>query len=91
MANATPAPTPNSIAAETDTYENVQVVITSEGPFHYAVRVRPDDGEQTDHAVEYVVINGTTIQFEDPIWFVDVGLDVGVPIGRAGDTAWVWP
>ncbi|MFW5938707.1 MAG: hypothetical protein ACOCSN_07175 [Halanaeroarchaeum sp.] len=92
MANAaTPTPSSNSLAAETDSYENVQVVITYEGPYHYAVRVRTGDGDRRTHAVEYVVVNGTTVRFDRPIWFVDAGLDVGVPIDQAGDTAWVWP
>lgn len=91
MTNLTPAPQTDPFARETVTYEDVRVVITPEGPYHYEVTVRHIDGDCSDHAVEYVAINATTVFFESPIWFADADLDVGVPIERAGDTAWVWP
>ena len=91
MSNVSPAPSINPLRRETVTYEDVRVVVTPEGPYHYAVTVSEADGTRTEHAVEYVVVNATTISFEDPIWFIDADVDVGVPIEAAGDTAWIWP
>lgn len=91
MAGMRPASRPTTLERGTVVYEDVRVVITPEGPFHYAVTVRASDADQTDHAVEYVAINATPVHLEDPIWFIDADLDVGVPIGHAGETAWVWP
>lgn len=75
----------------TVTYEQVRVVITPEAPFHYEVAVRDADGDRHDHAVEHVAINATSVRLEDAIWFIDADLDVGIPIGGVGETAWVWP
>lgn len=91
MANVTPAPSTEPLGRETVSYTDVRVVITPEGPYHYEVSVGERDGTCTEHAVEYVAVNATTIHFEEPIWFADANLDVGVPIGQAGDTVWVWP
>lgn len=91
MSDLTPAPPTNPLARETVTYEDVRIVITPKAPYHYEVAVSETDGDRTDHAVEYVAINATNVLLESPIWFVDADLDVGVPIERAGDTAWVWP
>ena len=91
MPSMTPAPQTNTLDRETVTYEDVRVVIIPEGPFHYAVTVSHADGGLTEHAVEYVAINATTVHFDGPIWFIGTDLDVGVPLGQAGDTAWVWP
>lgn len=72
------------------TYRNVRVVITPEAPRHCRVQVREPDGEHAVHAVEHVVVNTTEVLLDGPIWFVDVKLDVGVPLDEHGDTAWVW-
>lgn len=90
MSNTTPAPRNNQLAKGTTTFENVRVVITPEAPSHYEVVVsHPTDG-RSRHAVERVVINSAAVVLSDPIWFIDVDLDVGVPIGEPGDTVWVW-
>ena len=91
MAGMRPASRPTRLDRGTVTYDGVRVVITPEGPFHYEVAVRDADGDRTDHAVEYVAINATLVRLDDPIWFIDADLDVGVPVGDAGETAWVWP
>ncbi|MFB6124379.1 MAG: hypothetical protein ABEJ59_00275 [Halanaeroarchaeum sp.] len=81
----------NPLARGTVGYERVQVVVAPEGPYHFAVLVRDETGVRAEHAVEYVAINGTTVDVGGPIWFVDTNLDVGVPVDEAGETAWVWP
>lgn len=91
MAGMSPTSQPPILAQGTVTYDDVRVVITPEGPFHYEVEVCDADGDRTDHAVEYVAINATLVRLEDAIWFIDADLDVGVPVGGAGETAWVWP
>jgi hypothetical protein len=89
--NQRPRPTADPLAAGTDTYENVRVFIAPEGPYHYDVQLRLPDGSHAEHAVEFVALNTTQVEFEEPLWFVDVTLDVGVPIGQVGETAWIWP
>ena len=91
MSGMTPTPRTNTLERGTVTYEDVRTVITPEGPFHYEVMVSPADGDRVNHAVEYVAINATTVRLDDPIWFIDADLDVGVPIGQVGETAWIWP
>jgi hypothetical protein len=91
MSNQTPAPQTNHLEDGTVNYENVRVVIVPEAPYHYQVKVSDADGERTDHAVERVLINATNVLLEDPIWFMDVDVDVGVPVDEPGDTAWIWP
>lgn len=91
MSGMAPAPPTNTLDRGTVTYENARVVIIPEGPFHYEVMVSPADGDRTDHAVEAVAINATTVHLDGPIWFNGADLDVGVPLGQAGETAWVWP
>lgn len=91
MAGTRPASKPTTLDRGTFTYEQVRVVITPEGPFHYEVTVRHADGDQRVHAVEHVEINGTQVFIDAAIWFIDADLDVGVPIGHGGETAWVWP
>lgn len=91
MSDTTPAPETDTLAEGTITYEDVRVVVVPQTPFHYEVTVSRADGDRTDHAVERVAVNATAIHFDDPVWFVGADLDVGVPIGRAGETAWVWP
>jgi hypothetical protein len=72
------------------TYRNARVVITPSGPHHYDVDVSVRPGETTRHAVERVVVNTAEMTFETPVWFIDVELDVGVPVDGPGDTLWVW-
>lgn len=72
------------------TYQEVRVVITPEAPNHCRVEVRDSDGETAVHAVEHVVVNTTEVRIDEPIWFVDVKLDVGVPLDDHGETVWVW-
>ena len=91
MSDPTPAPPTNTLDEGTVTYEDVRVVIVPEGPFHYEVTVSHADGERVGHAVEHVAINATTVHHDDPVWFIGADLDVGVPVGQAGETAWVWP
>ena len=91
MVGTRPAARPAPLDRGTCTYEDARVVITPEGPFHFEVTVRHSDGDQATHAVEFVAINGTQVQLDAPIWFIDADLDVGVPIGDTGETAWVWP
>lgn len=91
MADLTRPHASNLLSLGTVTYEDVRVVITPEGPYHYSVVINDDDGDKTEHAVEYVAINATTVYLEDPIWFIDANVDVGVPVQRAGETAWIWP
>jgi len=92
MSELTPAP-PNPSARGTVRYEDVRIGIVPEGPCHYEVMVSLVDGDYdyTDHAVEYVAINATVVHLDSPIWFTEADLDVGVPGGSAGETAWVWP
>lgn len=72
------------------TYEAARVVITPEGPFHYAVTVSQQFGERTDHAVEHIAINATTIHVEDTLWFHEADIDIGIPLDDTGETAWIW-
>jgi hypothetical protein len=72
------------------TYRDVRVVITPEGPRHYDVAVSERPGETTHHAVERVVVNTAAMTFDTPVWFIDVELDVGVPVDVPDETAWVW-
>lgn len=74
----------------TVTYEDARVVITPEAPYHYQVKVSDPDGDVTVHEVEYVVVNTTEIRVDDPIWFIDVELDIGIPLDGHGETVWVW-
>lgn len=90
MTNPTSKPSTNRLEGGMVTYEDVRVIITPEAPRHYRVAVSEPAGEQVDHAVEDVVINGTAVVLDDSIWFDDVQLDVGVPVGEPGDTVWVW-
>lgn len=82
--------TPARVAGGTTSYEDVQTVITPEGPGHYSVTVRTADGTTHAHAVERVVINTASVHLTDPIWFVDVTVDVGVPATGHGEAVWVW-
>lgn len=91
MSESPPALPSNQLERGSVTYENVQAVITPEAPYHYRVQVNDPDGDTTVHAVEYVVINTARVTLDDPIWFVDVKLDVGIPVDDHGDTVWVWP
>jgi len=91
MADLTPTTRTNALDRGTVTYEDVRIVITPEGPYHYDVTVSDADGDRIHHAVEYVAINATTVALEEPIWFIDADLDVGVPVNDVGETAWVWP
>lgn len=90
MSDPAPALPTNQLEGGTVTYENARVVITPEAPYHYQVKVSEPDGEITVHDVEYVVINTTKILIEDPIWFIDVELDVGIPLDDHGETVWIW-
>jgi hypothetical protein len=86
-----PSPTtPSRYVNGTTSYEEVQTVITPEGPDHYAVTVREADGSTHTHAVERVVINTAALHLVDPIWFVDANIDVGLPAAGHGETVWVW-
>lgn len=91
MSDPMSTPQTNTLGKGTVTYEDVRIVITPEGPFHYEVTVSPADGDHADHAVERVSINSTPVHLDDPIWFIGADVDVGVPVGQAGETAWVWP
>jgi len=91
MSGLMPTPRPNTLERGTVTYEDVRVVISPEGPRHYEVTVSPADGDRIEHAVERLAINSTTVYPDDSIWFIGADLDVGVPIERTGETAWVWP
>ncbi len=91
MSGRTPVPETDTLDRGTVTYEDVRVVIVPEGPYHYEVTVSRAEGDRTEHAVERVAINATTVHPDDSIWFIGADLDVGVPVGRAGETAWVWP
>lgn len=91
MTGMRPAAPPTTLDEGAVAYEQVRVVITPEAPFHYEVAVRDADGDRRAHAVEHVAVNATRVRFEDAIWFIDADLDVGIPIGGAGETAWVWP
>ena len=72
------------------TYTGVQVVITPEAPNHYSIEIRDEGGDRQTHAVECVVINAAAVVLEDPIWFVDAKVDVGVPADGHGEIVWVW-
>jgi hypothetical protein len=87
----TSAPPPNPLASGTVTYEDARIGILPEGPRHYEVLVDRAGGGQAEHAVEYVVLNATHIDVDDPLWFADATLHVGVPESETGETAWVWP
>ena len=91
MSGMMPAPRTDTLEKGTVTYEDVRVVIFPEGPFHYEVTVSRANGDRINHAVEYVAINATTVHLDDPIWFIGADLDIGVPLGQPGETAWVWP
>lgn len=91
MTDQTPAPQTNQLEDGTVNYEDVRVVITPEAPYHYQVKVSESDGEITAHAVERVRVNAANVLLDDPIWFMDVDVDVGVPVDEPGDTVWVWP
>jgi hypothetical protein len=91
MTDQTPAPQTNHLEDGTVNYEDVRVVITPEAPRHYRVKVSDLDGEVSVHAVERVRINATNVRLEDPLWFMGVEIDVGVPVDEPGDTVWVWP
>jgi hypothetical protein len=91
MSDLTPTPPANPLAKGTTAYEDVQVGIVPEGPYHYEVLVKQAESDCATHAVEYVAINATTVRLDDPLWFDDVDLDVGVPGTQAGEIAWVWP
>ena len=91
MSDTTAAPKTDTLDEGTVTYQDARVVITPEGPFHYEVTVSRTDGERTDHAVERVAINATTVHLDGPIWFIGADLDVGVRVGQVGETVWVWP
>lgn len=90
MSRSTPKPQTDPLGTETETYEEIRIVITPEAPHHYRVEMSHPNGDQCEHAVERVIINTAEVHLEDPIWFTDVTLDVGIPIDRPGDTAWVW-
>jgi hypothetical protein len=89
MSNTTPI-TPARCADGTVSYEAVQTVITPDAPDHYTVTVREKSGATHTHAVERVVINTAELTLDDPIWFVDVKVDVGVPATGHGELVWVW-
>lgn len=67
MSGMTPDSQTNKLNKGTVTYDNVRVVISPEGPFHYKVTVSSADGDRINHAVEHVTINSTTVQFDEPI------------------------
>lgn len=90
MTDPTSKPRANQLTEETVTYEDARVSILPEAPYHYHVEVNDPDGDNVFHAVEYVVINGADVSLDDPIVFSGVKLEVGIPIGDPGDTAWVW-
>ncbi|MFB6096481.1 MAG: hypothetical protein ABEJ74_03745 [Haloferacaceae archaeon] len=83
-----PSTTPE-LGDETVTYESVRVVIVPESPRHFTVKVSTDD-EPAVHAVEHVVVNTAEVVLDSSIWFIDVDLDVGIPLAGHGETAWVW-
>jgi phage baseplate assembly protein gpV len=87
--NSTSAPT-NPFDRANTTYTDARVVITPEAPRHYEVEVRKSDDEIARHAVERVVVNTAEVALDGPIWFIDVKVDVGVPVDDTGDTAWIW-
>jgi hypothetical protein len=90
MSDSTPALPSDQLAGGSVTYDDARVVITPEAPHHYEVIVSDADGETSVHAVERVVINSARVALDSSIWFIDVKLDVGVPLGEHGDTVWVW-
>jgi hypothetical protein len=81
----------NTLTHGTEMYEQARVVITPEGPHHYTVTVSENQDHHVEHAVERVVVNTATITLEDPVWFVDADVDVGVPLSGPVETVWVWP
>ena len=82
--------TPARFADGTTRYDDVQTVITPEGPDHYSVRVREADGTTHTHAVEGVVVNTAAVHLSDPIWFVGANIDIGLPATGHGERVWVW-
>lgn len=90
MSAPTLPPPTTGLGDETVTYKTVRAVITPEAPRHFTVTVSISDDETVVHAVEHVVINTAEVVLDSSIWFIDVDLDVGVPIDEHGDTAWVW-
>lgn len=90
MSERTSGPPKQLLKEGTTTYENARVIITPEGPRHYRVVVSKHDDEHVRHAVERVIVNTAEVSLESPIWFVDVKVDVGVPLDEPGDTVWVW-
>jgi hypothetical protein len=82
--------TPSRFVDGTTSYEDVQTVITPEGPDHYSVTLRESDGTTHTHAVERVVINTATVYLSDPIWFVGANIDIGLPAAGHGESVWVW-
>jgi hypothetical protein len=90
MVDSTPQPPSSETKSGVTTYTNVQTVITPEAPGHYAVEVREADATTRTHAVERIVVNAAEISLEDPIWFVDAKVDVGVPVDGHGEVVWVW-
>ncbi|AUV83460.1 hypothetical protein C2R22_18925 [Salinigranum rubrum] len=89
MPDTTPT-TPSRFADGTTSYEDVQTVVTPEGPDHYAVTVREADGTTHTHAVERVVINTAGVHLSEPIWFVGANVDVGLPAVGHGESVWLW-
>lgn len=88
-ASRTPS-TPARTTEYTTSYEGVQTVVAPEAPDHYTVTVREADGTTHCHAVERAVVNTAGVRLDDPIWFVDVDVEVGVPVDGHGDVVWVW-
>ncbi|WP_255195515.1 hypothetical protein [Halorarius litoreus] len=84
-----PSATPPAVDHETVSYADVRAVILPEGPDHYEVDLA-DETTTAHHAVERVVLNNTVVRFDDPLWFIDVNVDVGLPLYDHGDTVWVW-
>lgn len=64
---------------------------SSRRPRHYEVLVSQGDAGHAEHAVEYVAVNATRVDVNDPIWFDGATLNGGVPDSETGETAWVWP
>ena len=89
MADSSPRPAGYLDRANV-TYEDVRIVIEPEAPRHYEVKVSEREGDISTHAVERVVVNTAEVALDDPIWFVDVKVDVGVAVDEPGDTVWVW-
>lgn len=90
MSLSSPPPPPDMLCSETVTYECVRVVVMPAGPHHYDVDVNDGAGVAVHHAVERVIVNNAELQLDDPIWFVDSEVDVGLPVDGHGDTVWIW-